>query len=259
MLVAGRWYDPVSARSLYEAQYEAVILANANELFSGFRCVPFKVPVDSEYGMGKPDLALIDLQYRAWLVVEVELDTHPLREHVEEQVRKFSFGHYNDRHARWIHSQARDLDLSRLQHMLLGEQPQVLVLVTSSKPTWASALARFGAKVGIIEMFRDDLDEVMLRVNGDQPTLLAEETLSLCVPERLFNALRLASPAPFVGHDKIELLIDGKITEWKIMRVSDTAWIIPTGRWPIDTKQSDRLRIVQGPGGSLELRDMEES
>ena len=259
MLVAGRWFDPVSTRSLYEADYEAAILANACTLFPGFRCVRFKVPVDSEYGIGKPDLALIDVQYRTWLVVEVELDTHPLREHVEEQVRKFSFGYYDHFHAASIYAQAPDLNLPRLRQMLLGGQPQVLVLVTSEKPTWASSLAHFGAKVGVIEMFRDDLDDMVFRVNGDQPTLLAEELLSLCIPERLLNALRLMSPAPFVGCDEIELLIDGKTSEWRIMRVSDAAWIIPAGRWPIDTKPGERLKIIHGLAGNLELRHMEES
>jgi hypothetical protein len=36
----------------------------------------------SEYGSKKPDLALIDRDYRAWWVVEVELAHHSLHHHV---------------------------------------------------------------------------------------------------------------------------------------------------------------------------------
>src|SRR5665647_377735 len=98
VMIDGRWFDPVSSKSLYEADYENALVEHASDLFPGYRCVPFKVLVESEYGIGKPDLALVDNEYRSWYVVEVELDTHPLKSHVEDQVRKFALGHYTDKH-----------------------------------------------------------------------------------------------------------------------------------------------------------------
>lgn len=130
LMLEGRWFDPVSARSLYEADYENALVAHARHLFPGYRCVPFKFPVESEFGTGIPDLALIDNDYRSWYVVEVELDTHPLRGHVEEQVQKFASGKYDETHALYIHRKAPDLSLDSLKQMLLGDQPRVLVLVS---------------------------------------------------------------------------------------------------------------------------------
>lgn len=254
LMLDGRWFDPVSARSLYEKDYENALLAHSTNLFPGYRCVAFKVAVESEYGTAIPDLALIDLDYRSWYVVEVELDTHPLKGHVEEQVRKFAAGTYNEDHAYYLHKQASDLSLESLRQMLLGDQPRVLVLVTSHKPDWAPALAQYGAQVGVVEMYRDDLDRVLFRVNGEQPSYLQDEFLSECLPNRILpNALRLQSPAPFVGMDEIELLVQGATTTWRIHRVADVAFLTPSTRYPLETRAGQRLIIVKRAAGVFEL------
>src|SRR5262245_12721093 len=99
ILIKGSWYDPVAGSSLYEADYENAIIAHSAGLFPGFFCCKFKALIDSEYGRARPDLALVDEEYRSWYVVEVELDEHPLESHVEEQVRKFAYGVYTKEHA----------------------------------------------------------------------------------------------------------------------------------------------------------------
>ena len=231
ILINGTWYDPVSAASLYEADYEAAILQHSAVLFPGFICVKFKTEVDSEYGKGKPDLALIDHLYRAWYVIEVELDTHSLRWHVDDQVKKFAYGFYHSGHADALCKNTPALDHARVNSMLLGEQPRVLVLVTSHQPAWSARLAKYGAGVGVIELFRDDLDNALLLVNGDQPVALDRTILTECTPEPLLNkALKLHSPAPFEGQNELDLLYEGHSTRWQIIRVKDAAWLTPTDR-----------------------------
>ena len=246
MLVNGTWFDPVSAASLYEADYEAALIASSSALFQGFYCVKFKATIDSEFGRGKPDLALIDHRYRAWYVVEVELDTHPLRTHVEDQVRKFAYGVYNSSHVDALCKAEPALDSSRLAAMLLGEPPRVLVLVTSHQPTWSTSLAQYGAGVGVIELFRDDLDHVVLRVNGDQPVALDETILTECTSEPFLNkALRVHSPASFEGRDDLELLYEGHSTRWHIVRVHDAAWLTPADRPSVPIVSGSRWVLTQ--------------
>lgn len=259
ILVDSMWYDPVSSASLYEADYEAAILQHAPNLFPGFHCTRFKALVESEYGNGRPDLALIDHQYRAWYVVEVELDTHPLESHVEEQVRKFAFGAYGRAHVEALCSALPSLDRHRVAAMLLGDTPSVLVLVTSHKPDWSTRLAQYNAGVGVIEVFRDDLDNTVLRVNGDQPTAIDTDLLTECSVEPLLRkALKLHSPAPLDGLDEVDLLFEGSSTRWQVIRVQDAAWLMPRGRsaLPIDARSKWTIHRIAGDlvlstGGTL--------
>ena len=257
ILVRGDWYDPVSGSSLYERDYEAAILANSEALFPGFTCVTFKPLVDSEFGRARADLALIDHLYRNWFVVEVELDSHPLESHVEEQVRKLSAGKYEDAHAEALHRACGNLDLSRLKSMLLGEQPRVLVVVTREVPVWSQRLARYGAHVAVVELFRDDLDRVVLRVDGEHPSALETEIVTGCSADPVMpRALRIHSPAALEGLDQVDLLFDASSTRWAIIRVQDAAYLVPVERLGFSFRRGSSWTIRRtGSDMSLESED----
>lgn len=247
LLVNDRWYDPISGANLYENDYETALVQHSHALFPGFHCVPFKALVDSEFGRSKPDLALIDFEYRMWHVVEVELDTHPLRQHVEEQVRKLAHGDYGLQHAEQLNRADGRLELPRLVEMMRGEQPSVLVLVTRNMPEWHRSLAQYGASVGVIELFRDDRDHMVLRVNGDQPTALDSELVTRCTAHRsLSRALLVHSPGPFSGKDQVDLLYAGTSTRWNVVRAQDMVFLMP----------SERLGMNIVGGSKWEVRKM---
>ena len=244
LLVNGAWFDPIAGSTMWEANYEQTILHHAPQLFPDFVCVPFKALIQSEYGNGKADLALIDREYRSWYVVEVELDSHSLGGHVEEQVQKFAAGTYTRRHAEALCRGSSKLDLDRASDMMLGHQPKVLVLVTGFKPSWAPRLAQYGGYVGVIEVFRDDLDNVVLRVNGDQPIALDSELLSECVVDTWANkVLKLNSPASFQGFTEVDLLVEGTSTRWTIVRVSTDVWLVPAERAPATMTAGSHYQI----------------
>ena len=257
LLLGSTWFDPVSAASMYEKDYEAAILANSFALFPNFICVEFKARVDSEYGVGQPDLALIDVQYRKWYVVEVELETHSFTGHVEEQVRKFQSGRYHEGHAAALARQDNRLDLSRLEDMMRGEQPQVCVIVTSSATDWAPRLRRYDAILTVVEVFRDEALRHILRVNGEAPSAMPVEVLSLCEPDPFFpNALKLYSPASFSALRLVDLYIDGGKTTWTVVRAKETAWLVPLRRAPVDASWSSPMSIEIEPSQhTMHLRE----
>ncbi|HVV77264.1 MAG TPA: hypothetical protein VHC43_14635 [Mycobacteriales bacterium] len=186
--------------------------------------------------------------------MEVELDTHRLKGHVEEQVRKFARGTYDETHANYIHKQAPDTSVESLREMMLGDQPKVLVLVTAAKPDWAPTLGQYGAQVGVIEMYRDAQDRVLFRVNGEQPSLHSDEVLSRCVPDPMLpKALKLLSPAPFLGMDELEIYVRGELTTWKIYRVADVALLMPVARDPLNALSTARFKIVRRAQGGYGL------
>jgi len=258
LLKKGAWYDPVPAESLYEADFEMAILQHAEALFPGLHCCRFKALVEStDYGKGRPDLALIDREYRCWWVVEVELDNHSFNSHVEGQVRKFATGVYTDDHVDALMREIPSLNRDRLADMMLGEPPQVLVLVTDDVPEWRAELRRYGVQVGVIQIFRDDLDEVILRVDGDQPSGYSTEVVSECTADSLLqNILRLHSPGALGTLGRVDLLIEGESSRWVITRSADTAFLTPDGRVPMRIPLGSKWRISR-VGDDLMLDRME--
>lgn len=128
-LLMGRdWLESIRSQTWRESDYEAVVLNQAPQLFPAWRCIPFNHLIVGEDGTRKkPDRALVDHEYRQWWVVEIELAHHDLYGHVIPQVDVFRTGDYGPAHAQALHQKANDLDLARLEAMVLGEPPNVLV------------------------------------------------------------------------------------------------------------------------------------
>src|SRR5687768_12685725 len=135
ILVHGVWYDQLADAALYEVEYERIVVDHAPSLFPQFRVVPFKCTVEAEDEDSKqPDLALISHDYRDWWVVEVELAHHDFDGHVLPQVRTLARGIYGDSHAAHLCRKAPDLDRERIESMMKGRQPKVLVVLNAPRP-----------------------------------------------------------------------------------------------------------------------------
>lgn len=229
-IVYGRGtYEPVSSRSWYERDFEAMVLSRAELIFPRWTCVPFYTSVEGPDGtIRKPDLALIDAHYREWWVVEVELHHHDLYGHVLPQIEVFVNGNYDAAHADWLASKNASLDRERLLEMMLGVPPQVLVVVDSLTTDWAGPLAAAGAKLAIAEPFRNVDNDHMLRVNGIQPEPLGE-TLTRC-SRHLTRLWRVESPAALPaelpdGGYSIEY--EDVAIAWTVVRAQDMVLLKP--------------------------------
>ena len=236
LLINGEWFDAISAEALFERDFEEVILANAPILYPDFIAVRFKTLVQSEYGAAKADLALIDRQYREWWVVEVELGSHPLRGHVEDQVSRLASALYGEAEARHLAKQDEALDEASLLEMMRGRQPRVFVLVNQAKPDWSSALIRWNAVLGVAELFRSRLGNMtVLRINGDQPANIGD-VVSVCrVEPAMSGCLRIDSPAGlgFTVEERGEIWFDGGLTEWSRLETAAAVWLVPVRRYPL--------------------------
>jgi hypothetical protein len=169
ILSDGRWYDALSSAALYEAEYEQLIMRWAPDLFPDFIVVPFKVDVESEVGTHRPDLALIEVGYQGWWVVEVELSHHSLTGHVLPQVQGFLSGNYTAEHARYIAQQDARLKAEHVLEMIRGRSPNVYVIADQIKATWHQQLKPLGCHLGVVEVFRSEHNDHLLRVNGERP------------------------------------------------------------------------------------------
>ena len=261
ILHKGSWYSPVDSWTIYEKVYENRIETHASELFPGFYCLPFKKIVDSIYGKGTPDLVLIDTQYRNWIVVEVELEHHPLRGDVEDQIRKFANGMYVDSHAEYIYNKNREinkypeLDLEKLKLLVRGTQPKISIIVPVEKPTWWKSLLQYNASIAVIEIWEDDTGRYFLRVNGDQPVKAKTEFLSKVFRDPITpSGLRLENPAVLnTDVNRVSIYIGKYLTVWRILRSKSGAWLIPDDRTPIDDMSALSFRLILNDLGDYEM------
>lgn len=213
------WFNSVRSQSWYEADYEQVVIDHAPDLFPDWIVVPFKTVVVGENGAVKqPDLALIDASYRRWCVVEVELAHHDLITHVLPQVYAFKSGAYGREHALYLQTKRLDLDLCKLEAMMLGEPPEVLVIVDRPDTNWSRSLKAMDVSLSIVEPFRGPNNELLLRVNGDEPTLPGN-ILTRCSRGEVRRLWKVHAPAalPVVTllNESFEVMYEGALTRWK--------------------------------------------
>jgi hypothetical protein len=250
LLLRGEWYDPVSPESIYEKDFERLLLAQAEALYPSYRLVPFKRTVQSRAGTGIPDLALIDKEYRSWWVVEVELGHHPLRQHVEPQVEIFTTAAYGESEAAFLAAKNHELDYAALREMMRGAPPRVLVLVNRAVPSWASSLSQWGALTGVVEMFRSARNNVILRINGEHPQDLGG-FLSICRADPYMpRSLIVDSPAALrVGAGEVlRIEIEDGVSEWTRLDSKDRVWLIPLDRCPLPSGRKTFVLSRRGDG-----------
>lgn len=247
------WYYTKYSNSLYETHYENRIVANSNILFPNYFCLKFKMDVisDDYGGPSRPDLVLIDKNYRYWYVVEVELDNDALTS-VESQIKIFTSGNYGKHHASYLQSKQKDLDLEKLNR-LMSTQPEVVVLVPRVKPSWANRLAQYGTKFVVIEIFENSQKLEILRVDGDElreddEFLITKLSYNASIP----RALSIHSPGNLDSQNRqLSILVENQLTNWRRVTYGTSHLLLGQGTLPIDLKPGDVINLNTQHDGQL--------
>ena len=252
--LSDQWFQQLSSTSLYEADYERLLLANAPALFPEYYVIPFKPIIQSETGSARPDLALVDRDLRLWWVVEVEMGHHSLNGHVLPQVAVLATGRYALAEAELLHKVIAPLDASTAIDLVKGAQPGVVVIANERRARWEDELRKLDVTLMIVEVFRSDRNAHALRVNGTYPST-PEDFLSECQLDPLIPGLLvIQAPAQLQvqtgSHLWIE--IDGNLTEWTRYDVQDKVWLKSLGTNPL-SGQRGPFKLLRRENGQLHL------
>ena len=256
ILFNDEWFEEIASHGHYEAEFENVLLQEAEHLFGNYFLVPFKTSVVSELDSDarEPDFALIHKSYRAWWVVEVELGHHSFEGHVLPQVRTFTRAKYGSAEADFLLVQDARLNREKVIEMFKGRPPAVLVIVNAPVDGWASQLRPFGARVVICQMFRNRLNKYLLRLNGEYPAE-HEELVTRCECEPLLHrllAVHAPTQLPLQRNEKVLLYHDGKASEWERI---DTAGKVYLHALRDHSLQAGKLyEIIRQGDGTLVIR-----
>ena len=256
ILVGDDWYDAISPSSLYEDDFEKIIFHRAPILYPGFIPVRFKKVVQSDADSAVPDLALIEVMYRNWWVVEIEMSNHPFDTHVSPQVETLSSAKYGEDEANYLMAQNKTLDQQRLLDMMKGVQPRVLVVVNGITSGWVAPLSRYNAVLQVVEIFRSERNQHIFRVDGVSPATMEKNFVSTCHPDPAMPRMIIVDSPASLGISAggtIEIEFEGGVTEWERIDSSDTVWLSPIRRNPLD--HSRDFQLVRDESGALHFEE----
>jgi len=255
ILVNGEWYNELSVGSLYESEFEKLFLQEAQEIFPDYFAVVFKLTVESPHGNGRPDLAIIEKNYRHWFVIEVEKSNHSFENHILPQVNIFSTAEYNDETAQALKKENENLDIEKLKAMIKGQQPKVLIVVDALKQDWIKSLSRWDAMLSVFQVFRSEKNKHVFRLNGFTPKSLSR-IFSECYLDRIFKRqLVILSPAILDEPTNGTLTINynDTISEWKRIDMKNQVVLCPLSINPLDI--SKKYKLHQKENSSYTLTD----
>jgi hypothetical protein len=166
LLVDGEEFEPLHCS---EEILEGLLRTYGTMIFPGFRYFDFRPPVLSRAGTRHPDGALVAPGHERWWVVEVEVHTHSVADHIEPQLGALRDGHYGptvfgylDRHDGFEASAYASID---------SWQPYFLLIVDEATAEIRAAAERCEFRVVECAVLRSQRSRYALAVTGDRPRL----------------------------------------------------------------------------------------
>lgn len=249
------WFDEISPSALAETEFESLLIQNAELVRADSVIVPFKMTVYSPESSARADLAIIASDYRHWVVVEVELAKHDLYGHVIPQIRVLREATYTQECVDYIHRKCPSLNRDKLCQMMLGDSPDVLVLVNKPDAEWQREVRRYGAHMMVFEIFRSLNNRHIFVIDGEPPRL-TQSFLSELSFGLLPRCLTVSSPAalPVAPGQKFAVEIDDQLTYWERFQTASSVYLSPIGTMPISPGQ--KYALVRSESGQYAIRPL---
>lgn len=231
----GERFDEIAPKALAEAEFERLLVQNSEVILPDAVAIPFKKTVYSAEASARADLAMISTDYRYWVVVEVELEGHSLYNHVIPQVRTLRDAAYRADCVEYFLRKRPNLDRCKLTQMLMGDPPEILVLVNKANEEWRRELRRYGVHMVVFDIYRSRNNRHIFLVEGEAPRLehsfLTELYWSL-----MPRCLVVASPASLAVPPRpaFPILIEGQVTYWETFQTGTEVYLTPVGQMPLD-------------------------
>lgn len=251
----GEWFDAVPLGSTYEAEFESLVQQHAASLFPGFMAARFDPLFRTPLGDVKPDMVLVDREYRSWYIVEVELSTHSITRHVKPQVEKIQAARPAAEHADWLVDRDDSWDRARLRRLMTDVPHATLLLANGPTPHWDDALGTLpGIIRGVVEVYRSHLNRTILRVNGSQPQTPGDLVSGLTPGQGyLAGAYKIDLPSSLpTGVQKIDAIMDGDPIQYRVKKIGADRYLFPV---PASVLPGRSARLMAGQSSIYRIEE----
>lgn len=257
LFMDGEWFDALPPTSVYENEFEGMILGNSGALFPGFYCFRFDPLMVTPHGAVKPDLALIDTEYRSWYIVEVEMASHSVTRHVRPQMERIDAARPDQGHSDWLADRHAELDRVRLRRLMLDVPHGTVLLVNAATPHWDDALRSLpGVQRAVVEVFRSRLNRTILRINGQQPHGLGQLVSHLLPGEGvLARGYKMEVPSALpdtIGHIDAVMGGDAQPSRFRVKVLGGDKYLFPT---PAHTIEQRKARLMVDESQLFRIED----
>ena len=243
----GEWFYELSPTAFLETEFERLLVQNSEVIQLGSWIIPYKRTVYDGEDSARADLAIVSNDYREWVVVEVEMNRHSLQGHVIPQVRTLRGAAYSSEDAAYLATKNQALDAEKLDEMMKGLPPDILVIVNKPDDEWKRELRRYGVQMMVFEIFRSKMNRYVFSIDGDLPHLARNIITQLEFDPLLPRFLIVASPAAleFKNGECIPIFFEDQMMEWERIDSQNSCYITPLGRMPLSKGQKYALIKVE--------------
>ncbi|WP_153559333.1 hypothetical protein [Roseimaritima sediminicola] len=233
---------------MLEDEFESQVLANAGEIFPGYRAIPFKQTVNSpEFGTAKPDFLIFDQGFRSWWVIEVEMSRHSLAGHVEPQVAALSHATFTDHHIAKVGSfYSEQAEAEQVSSLMRSVQANVLVVVNEPCDHWRGPLRQYDASLISVVPYQSRQGTFIFRQFGSLPGDGTSVLSTIQIRRDISRAIIVdnRSALPFQQQQEIEVLIDDTPTRWRCHFMANTLMLFCLGgRFPFNSSAGNYVLV----------------
>lgn len=219
-------------------------------MFQNYHCVVFSGGFSHEGIIYRPDLALVARDYSHWFIVEVELTSHSLKEHVLPQVCGFRYGAPDQGCAKAL---ATSLGIQELQGRTLLELVPygVAVIINRDNPEWEVALRAHGIQLLVVSSYISAAGIEAIEVNGYLEVV--RESLGFGEYVAAIRSLRFGVPIR-IPKGRVQIRdLQGNLGWWRVVREGGNTWVSKEAGTP-DLTDRRRVQIIATRDGYLSMR-----
>lgn len=245
----GGKYALVESNSWSEDYFERVIKNFAEVIFPFHHCFPFQVDM---YYLGdkvRPDLILIEKNYRDWWLVEVELEHHSWLAHIQAQINKILHAEITVNHIEKLRIHEAFLDYSKLQYLMRNVKHKTLVIVDSEPKSWMDELQTTDARLMTIQVYRNSQNDHIIRCDTSLPQTGSPIVSYLSpVKEALVASwLEVESPQRLDSMTgKVVISCQDQYFECSLKSLGESVYLIPPSRFRfVPLNPSNRLVLLE--------------
>ena len=245
----GSKYALVESNSWSEDFFSTVIQNFAHVIFPFHHCFEFEVDM---YYLGdkvRPDLILIEKNYRDWWLVEVELERHSWLSHIQVQIDKILNADITPVHINKLKKHSEKLDLKRLEQMMTNVKHKTLVIVDSEPKGWMEDLQSTEARLMTVQVYRNSTNDHIIRCDTALPQT-GSPIISYLIPSReglLPGWLEIETPHRLsTTEGKAVIACDDQFFECSLREFGGKTYLIPPSRFRfIPLNPSNRLVLLE--------------
>lgn len=233
-----------------EAEFELMVVKALTCLYKEYQCFRFTGGFAYEDDCFRPDLALVAKDFSHWFVIEVELVSHSLEQHVLPQVRAFRYGEpLLD--CSVILARELGLDIGRAKSLVEFLPRSVVVIANKHHDLWESKLQALAIQYLTVSSYHTSAGLEAIELSGQLNVL--KENLGFGTYSSIDRSIRFTANTRLPDGQVQITDPTGNSGAWNVVRESGITWVTKELGTP-DIEDQSFLQLIRSHDGRLVLK-----